>query len=110
MRPKKGAHMRADGNTLVLLGDARQLLPTSTMGGDVASAGVGVNDAAALAPAHVSVARGGGTKIAAASADMILLSEHLPHLAEAVRVASKTLRIIRQNMAWGVGYNLVALP
>jgi Cu2+-exporting ATPase len=41
---------------------------------------------------------------------MILLSENLPHLAEAVRVADKTLRIIRQNMAWALGYNLIALP
>ena len=59
---------------------------------------------------HSLVAMGGGTQLAAASADMILLSENLPHLAQAVLVARKTLRVIHQNMAWAVGYNLIALP
>ena len=63
-----------------------------------------------LAGAQVSLAMGGGTQLAHASADMVLLSEQLPHLVTAIRTSRRTLAVIRQNLAWALVYNMVALP
>jgi Cu2+-exporting ATPase len=72
--------------------------------------GDGINDAPVLAQADVSFAVSNGTELAKSSADVVLLKEDLKLLITTKEVAKRTLSIIRQNMAWAIAYNGIALP
>jgi len=89
------------------LGYIRQL---QEKGATVMMVGDGINDAPVLSAADISVAMGEGAQLAMSRADFILMSGSLSVVVDGLNIARRTMRIIRQNLAWAVVYNLSALP
>ena len=72
--------------------------------------GDGINDAPVLAGADTSVAPAHGALLAQTSADVIMLGDSLTPLTTAIEMSRNTMRIVRQNLAWAIVYNTLALP
>ena len=83
--------LKSEGHTVLMIGD-------------------GINDAAALTASDLSMAMGTGTDTAINSADITLMQTGLENVVEALKLSTKTIKIIRLNMGWALIYNVIGLP
>jgi len=89
---------------------AEKIAELQRSGKRVAMVGDGVNDAPALTQADLGIAIGAGTDVAIETADIVLMRSDPLDVATAFAIGRGTLRKMRQNLGWAIGYNVIALP
>jgi Cu+-exporting ATPase len=91
-------------------GKLKRIREMQNSGLRIAMVGDGINDAAALAQADAGIAMGTGADLAQEAGDVLLLRTQPASIPAALELARETLRIMRQNLGWAVGYNVIGIP
>jgi Cu+-exporting ATPase len=91
-------------------GKADEVKRLMEKGQNVAMVGDGINDAPALAQAHIGVALGSGTDIAIEASDITLMTKDLNAVLSAIELSEQTMKKIKQNLFWAFFYNILGIP